>query len=137
MPIRVGVPLAKNNAIKRQNNNLVHAWFIDGSRAASNVRRKIYISTNNTISTVFDETEFTQGTTAGSSDVINILGQQTGSVSYFFRSDVQKWRLSTNRGGADQNDVVIPNKAIVTFLKILSGTDTVNLKGTARVGTYQ
>jgi hypothetical protein len=81
--------------------------------------------------------DFLQGTTAGSADQIRIFSIRTGSfLNYFFRSDVQKWRLSLNRTGPDQENVVIDNKSIIAFTKIISGSKTITLKGTARVGVY-
>jgi hypothetical protein len=138
MPIRVGVSLAKNNSIKRQNGNLLQAWVVGNPFVNSTNIKKIFVTDNNTIATIFNELNFTQGTTAGSSDGVSIFNPNFATfTAYFFRSDVQKWRLSLNRTGPDQNDVVIPNKSIVRFQKILAGSSTITLKGTARVGVYQ
>jgi hypothetical protein len=134
MPIRVGVPLAKNNSIKRQNANLLQGWVV--SQGILN-GRKIFIQSNNTIGTIFNELDFTQGTTAGSSDQLRIFSISGSFVNYFFRSDVQKWRLSSNRNGPDQENVVIDNKSIIAFTKVASGSKTITLKETARVGVYQ
>ena len=134
MPIRVGVPLEKNNSIKRQNANLLQGWVV--SQGILN-GRKIFIQSNNTIGTIFNELDFTQGTTAGSSDQLRIFSISGSFVNYFFRSDVQKWRLSSNRNGPDQENVVIDNKSIIAFTKVASGSKTITLKETARVGVYQ
>jgi hypothetical protein len=133
MPIRVGVPLARSNSIKRQNGNLLQGWVVTFGQLNG---RKIFVQSNNTIGTIFNELDFTQGSTGGSSDQIRIL--ISGSyVGYFFRSDAQKWRLTNNRSGPDQENVVIDNKNIVAFTKVTSGSKTITLKGTARVGVYQ
>ena len=133
MPIRVGVPLAKNTSIKRQNSNLLQEWVV--TQGETNAK-KIFIQGNNTIGTIFNELDFTQGSTGGSSDQLRIF--ISGSfINYFFRSDVQKWRLSNNRSGPDQENVVIDNKSIIDFIKVLSGSKTITLKETARVGVYQ
>jgi len=134
MPIRVGVPLEKNNSIKRQNANLLQGWVV--SQGILN-GRKIFIQSNNTIGTIFNELDFTQGTTAGSSDQLRIFSISGSFVNYFFRSDVQKWRLSSNRSGPDQENVIIDNKSIIAFTKVASGSKTITLKETARVGVYQ
>jgi hypothetical protein len=134
MPIRVAVPLKKNNSIKRQNENLLQGWVVTYTQLNG---RKLFVQSNNTIGTIFDELDFLQGTTAGSADQIRIFSIRTGSFNnYFFRSDVQKWRLSLNRSGPDQENVVIDNKSIIAFTKVTSGSKTITLKGTARVGVY-
>jgi hypothetical protein len=134
MPIRVAVPLKKNNSIKRQNENLLQGWVVTFGQING---KKLFVKSNNTIGTIFNELDFTQGNTAGSSDQIRIFSIISGSfISYFFRSDVQKWRLSNNRSGPDQENVVIDNKSIITFTKVLSGSKTITLKEIARVGVY-
>lgn len=138
MPIRVAVPLVKNISEKRQNGNLLQAWVVVNPFVISTNIKKIFITDNNTIATIFNEADFTQGNTAGSADQVSILNPAFGIfTAYFFRLDVQKWRLTLNRNGPDQNDVVIPNKSIIRFQKILSGSSTITLKGTARVAVYQ
>jgi len=133
MPIQVAVPLAKNNSIKRQNGNLLQGWVVTFGQTNA---KKLFASNNNTIGTIFNELDFTQGTASGTADQIRIY--TSGSfVNYFFRSDVQKWRLSLNRNGPDQENVVIDNKNIIAFQKIISGSKTITLKETARVGVYQ
>jgi glycosidase len=133
MPIRVAVPMAKSNSIKRQNENLLQGWVVTLSQLNA---KKIFVKDNNTIGTIFNELDFTQASAAGSADQLRIF--ISGSfVNYFFRSDVQKWRLSSNRNGPDQENVVIDNKSIIAFTKVSSGSKTITLKGTARVGVYQ
>jgi len=134
MPIRVGVPLAKNTSIKRQNSNLLQEWVV--TQGETNAR-KIFTQGNNTIGTIFNELDFTQGSTSGSSDQLRISSISGSFVNYFFRSDVQKWRLSLNRSGPDQENVVIDNKSIIDFIKVIIGSKTITLKETARVGVYQ
>jgi glycosidase len=134
MPIRVGVPLAKNNSIKRQNSNLLQEWLV--TQGETNAR-KIFIQDNNAIGTIFNELDFTQGSTGASSDQLRIFSISGSFVNYFFRSDVQKWRLTNNRSGPDQENVVIDNKSIIAFTKAISGSKTITLKETARVGVYQ
>jgi hypothetical protein len=138
MPIQVAVPLKNNNSLKKQNGNLLQAWVVVNPFVASTNTKKLFVTSNNTIATIFNESDFTAGSTAGSSDQIAIFNPVSGAfIQYFLRLDVQKWRLSTNRSGPDQNDVVIPNKTIIRFSKILSGSSTITLKGSARVGIYQ
>lgn len=133
MPIRVGVPLAKNTSIKRQNSNLLQEWVV--TQGETNAK-KIFVQDNNTIGTIFNELNFTQATAAGNADQLRIF--ISGSfINYFFRSDVQKWRLSNNRNGPDQENVVIDNKSIIAFTKVTAGSKTITLKETARVGVYQ
>jgi len=134
MPIRVGVPLAKNTSIKRQNSNLLQEWLV--TQGETNAR-KIFIQDNNAIGTIFNELDFTQGSTGASSDQLRIFSISGSFVNYFFRSDVQKWRLTNNRSGPDQENVVIDNKSIIAFTKVISGSKTITLKETARVGLYQ
>jgi hypothetical protein len=99
--------------------------------------RKIFIQDNNAIGTIFNELDFTQGSTGASSDQLRIFSISGSFVNYFFRSDVQKWRLTNNRSGPDQENVVIDNKSIIAFTKVISGSKTITLKETARVGLYQ
>jgi len=134
MPIRVAVPLKKNNSIKRQNQNLLQQWVVTYGQLNG---IKLFVQSNNTIGTIFDELDFLQGNTAGSADQIRIFSIRFGTfTNYFFRADVQKWRLSLNRTGPDQENVVIDNNSIIAFTKIISGSKTITLKGTARVGVY-
>ena len=133
MSIRVAVPLGKNNSLKRQNGNLLQGWVVTLSQLNA---KKIFVQDNNTIGTIFNELDFTQASAAGSADQLRIFISGT-FVNYFFRSDVQKWRLSSNRNGPDQENVVIDNKSIIAFTKVSSGSKTITLKGTARVGVYQ
>jgi len=135
MPISVAVPLVKSRSQQRQNGNLSQAWVVTNGLLNN---RKLFVNGNNTIGTIFNELDFTSGTAGGSSDLVRILSLINISfVSYFFRSDVQKWRLANNRNGPDQENVVIPNRSIIAFTKIISGSKTITLKGTARVGVYQ
>ena len=137
MPIRVAVPLRKNNSQKRQNGNLLQAWVVVNPFVTLTNTKKLFVTSNNTIATIFNELDFAQGNTAGLADQIAIFNSVSGVfIQYFFRLDVQKWRFSSNRGGPDQNDVVIPNKSIIRFQKILGGSSTITLKGSARVGVY-
>jgi hypothetical protein len=137
MPIVVAVPLSKNSSQKRQNGNLLQAWVVVNPFAASTNTKKLFVTSNNTIATIFNELDFTQGSTGGSADQLSIFNPLLGTfTAYFFRLDVQKWRLVLNRSGPDQNDVVIPNKTILRFTKIISGSSTITLKGSARVGVY-
>jgi len=133
MPIRVAVPLGKNNSLKRQNGNLLQGWVVTFNQLNA---KKIFVQDNNTIGTIFNELDFTQASAAGSADQLRIFISGI-YVNYFFRSDVQKWRLSSNRNGPDQENVVIDNKSIIAFTKVSSGSKTITLKGTARVGVYQ
>ena len=135
MAVRVAVPLVKSRSQQRQNGNLLQGWVVTNGLLNDT---KILVNDNNTIGTIFNELDFTQGSTGGSSDQVRIFSIVSGSfVSYFFRSDVQKWRLTTNRSGPDQENVVIANRSIIAFTKVTSGSKTITLKGTARVGVYQ
>jgi hypothetical protein len=136
MPIRVAVPLVKNISQKRQNGNLSQAWVVVNPFVNSTNTRKIFVTDNNTIGTIFNELDFTQGNTAGSADQLRIFTSGI-FISYFFRLDVQKWRLGSNRSGPDQNDFVIANSSIISFTKVSTGSKTITLKGSARVGVYQ
>lgn len=98
--------------------------------------RKIFVNDNNTIGTIFNELNFLQTTSGGSADRLRIF-TNGAYVDYFFKSDVQKWRLSSNRDGPDQENVVISNRSIIAFAKASSGSKTITLKGTARVSIYQ
>ena len=135
MAVRVAVPLVKSRSQQRQNENLLQGWVV--TNGLSNVI-KILVNDNNTIGTIFNELDFTSSITAANSDQLQIFSIVSGAfVRYFFRSDVQKWRLSLNRSGPDQENVVIDNRSIIAFTKLLGGSNTITLKGTARVGVYQ
>lgn len=133
MAVRVAVPLVKSRSQQRQNGNLLQGWVVTFGLLNN---RKILVNNNNTIGTIFNELDFAQGSAAGSADQLRIF-KNGAYVNYFFRSDVQKWRLSSNRSGPDQENVVIDNQSIIAFLKNSSGSKTITLKGTARVGVYQ
>ena len=136
MAVRVAVPLVKSRSQQRQNENLSQAWVVTFGGILT--PKKVFVNDNNTIGTIFNELDFTQGSTGGSSDQVRIFSIVSGSfVNYFFRSDVQKWRLSNNRGGPDQENVLIPNRTLIAFTKVSVGSKTITLKGTARVGVYQ
>ena len=136
MPTRVATPLVKNRSMARANGNLESAWVTIQPFDARNLR-KLFVTDNNTIASIFDETEFIGGSTASSSDQIRILNPLAGSfTNYFFY--VNKWRLSIDRNGPDQNDTIIPNKSVIILQRVgITGLKTFNLKGTARVGVYQ
>jgi hypothetical protein len=137
MPSTVGIPISKRNQIKRANSNLSQTWIVYNPFDFLTNRKKIFILDNNTISSIFDETQFTQGTTAGTSDLLQLFIPEIGLYrAYFFRSDVQKWRLSSNRSGPDQNNVVIPNKSIIIINKVTGGSKTITLKGNAAITPY-
>lgn len=135
MAVRVAVPLVKSRSKQSQNENLLQAWVVTFGLLNN---KKIFVNDNNTIGTIFNELDFTQGTTSATSDQVRIFSIVLGTFqNYFFRSDVQKWRLSVNRSGPDQENVVIDNRSIIAFSKALVGSKTITLKGTARVGVYQ
>jgi hypothetical protein len=138
MPAVVGSPVKKNDSILKSNGNSTQSWVVVNPFAIATNRRKMFITDNNTIESIFNPLDFTQGSTSGSSDVIVLTNPSTGAtLSYFFKIDVQKWRLTTNRNGPDQNDVIIANRSIIQFNRVLSGSKTITLKGTARVSIYQ
>ena len=138
MPTRVATPLVKNRSMARANGNLESAWVTIQPFDARN-QRKLFVTDNNTIASIFNETEFINGTTASSSDLVRIFNPLTGSYTgYFIYTVSGTWRLSLNRNGPDQNDTIIPNKSIIVFQRVgIAGLKTLNLKGTARVGVYQ
>jgi hypothetical protein len=133
MAVRVAVPLVKSRSQQRQNGNLLQGWVVTFGLLNN---RKILVNDNNTIGTIFNELNFAQATAAGSADRLRIF-QNGAYVEYFFKSDVQKWRLASDRNGPDQENVVISNRSIIAFSKVASGSKTITLKGTARVGVYQ
>lgn len=138
MPAEVGSPVRKNDSILKSNGNSTQSWVVVNPFAIATNVRKMFITDNNTIESIFDPLDFTQGTTGGSSDLIALTNPSTGAtIQYFFRSDVQKWRITTNRSGPDQNGVIIANRSIIQFTRILAGSKTITLKGTARVSIYQ
>jgi hypothetical protein len=143
MPIRVAIPRLKNNSIKRQNGNLTSAWVTIQPVGPQNLVRTS-INDNNTLETVFDENELLRAQTVGSADQIRIANPINNSLTgYFFNTGsatvpINKWRLALNRLGPDQNNTVIPNNAVIQILRVgTAGLKTINLKGTARIATYQ
>jgi hypothetical protein len=138
MPAVVGSPVRKNDSILKANGKTTQSWVVVNPFSDTTNRRKMFVTDNNTIETIFDPLDFAQGSSSGSADIITLVNPSTGaSISYFFRSDVQKWRITTNRSGPDQNGVIIANRSIILFSKITAGSKTITLKGTARVSIYQ
>lgn len=135
MPLRTAIPLLKSNQIFRANGNLVSTFFVAVPQSGANNSRKLFLPTNNTLDGVFNYTQFTTGASAGSADQVRVWTHTTGIFeSYFYRTGFG-WRLSSNRTGPDQANVVFPNNTEYFFTFVIA--KTITLKGQAKISTRQ
>lgn len=135
MPLRTAIPLLKSNRMSRSNGNLVSTRFVSVPGTAADNSRKLFLPTNNTLDGVFDYTQLTAGSTAGSADQVRVWNHTTGVLDgYFYRTGFG-WRLSSNRTGPDQANVILPNNTEYFFTFI--GAKTITLKGQAKVVSNQ
>lgn len=135
MPLRTAIPLLKSNQIFRANGNLVSTFFVAVPGSGPNNSRKLFLPTNNTLDGVFNYTQFTTGSAAGSADQVRVWNPVTGIFeNYFYRTGFG-WRLSSNRLGPDQANVVLPNNTEYFFTFVIA--KTITLKGQAKISTRQ
>jgi hypothetical protein len=135
MPLRTAIPLLKSNQKFRSNGNLVSTFFVAVPQSGANNSRKLFLPTNNTLDGVFDYTQFTAGSSAGSADQVRVWNHTTGAfVSYFYRTGFG-WRDSSNRTGPDQANVILPNNTEYYFTFVIA--KNITLKGQAKVSTLQ
>jgi len=119
----------------RSNGSLVSTRFVAVPATGANNIRKLLLPTNNTLDGVFDYTQLTAGNAAGSADQVRVWNHTTGVFeSYFYRTGVG-WRLSSNRTGPDQANVVFPNNTEFVFTFVIA--KTITLKGQAKVVAHQ
>jgi hypothetical protein len=119
----------------RSNGNLSSTFFADVPATGAGNSRKLFLPTNNTLDSVFDFTQLTAGSAAGSADQVRVWDNATGAfASYFVRAGFG-WRLASNRTGPDQANAVLPNNGEY-YLGFVTAK-SITLKGQAKIMTYQ
>lgn len=132
MPRFNNYPDSFSKIIRRRSDNLTTTITpaISGTTSFAVIRLK----TNNTIDSVFTNSEFTRGISISSSDNLRILNPRIGTLdSYYVRTSDGTWR---NQVGAASANVVIQSNNLIGIIRRGVTEKTYTVKDTARLTTY-
>jgi len=132
MPRFNNYPDSFSKIIRRRSDNL--STTITPPTIATTFFAVIRLKTNNTIDSVFTNSDFTRGASASSSDNLRIWNPKTGSLdTYYVRTSDGTWRSSIS---ASAPNVIIQNNTLIGIIRRGTTLKTYTVKDTARLTTY-
>jgi hypothetical protein len=132
MPRFNNYPQSFSKVIRRRSDNLSTTITPPTQNVAFFVT--IRLKTDNTIDSVFTNSDFTRGSSSASADNLRFTNPKTGGVTlYYVRSSDGTWRDSFNTASSA---VRVQNNSIVSIIRRDATSKNYTLKGTAKATTY-
>ena len=132
MPRFNNYPQSFSSVIKRKSDNL--SSTITPPSQTTPFFVTIRLKTNNTIDSVFTNSDFQRGVTFSTADNVRLTNPKNGSiVTYYVRTSDGAWRNTT--GGSATNQL-IENNSVISIVRRSSTSKTFTLKETAKATTY-
>jgi len=132
MPRFNNYPDSFSKIIRRRSDNL--STTITPPTQATTQFAILRLKTNNTIDSVFTNSDFARGASASSADNLRIWNPKTGTLdNYYVRTSDGTWRSSVGTAGTN---VVIQSNTLIGIIRRGATLKTYTVKDTARLTTY-
>lgn len=94
----------------------------------------IRLKTDNTIDSVFTNSDFQRGASAATADNLRLTNAKTGAtVAYYVRTSDGTWRDGFNIASANTR---VQNNTLISIIRRAATSKDYTLKGTAKATTY-
>lgn len=132
MPRFNNYPQSFSSVVKRKSDNLLSTITPPQQTTAFFVT--IRLKTDNTIDSVFTNSDFQRGASSSSADNLRLTNPKNSAISvYYIRTSDGTWRNSF--GNPASNDI-IQNNSLISIVRRSATSKTYTLKGTAKATTY-